>query len=219
MTDIVPFLIRCPTCGGFLKKGVNLFGDEDQGAKYWSDGKKTAPNHPESPSVSRCPHCSHFFYPEDAPEIIDERLMNDENLLRNTPWMTGLKSPDEWFEVLNDHAIIDDDREIQLRIGAWQASNDPYRLTQVTSENPAVPRDKELTENMEALLGLLMDRIAEDRLLIAELCRELGRFEEAQTHLIAPFPKGFEPAVQRVSRLASEGKGEVVELEFKHEPF
>lgn len=40
MTDIVPFLIRCPTCGGFLKKGVNLFGDDDQGAKYWSDGKK-----------------------------------------------------------------------------------------------------------------------------------------------------------------------------------
>lgn len=93
----------------------------------------------------------------------------------------------------------DDRKLLYLRTRLWWAGNDHIRR----GKNPR-PLTAAARKNLEALLELLDESEAENRLMKAEAARELGRFEEAATLLAKPFRRGLQQAAARLRALTAE---------------
>jgi len=72
------------------------------------------------------------------------------------------------------------DRELHLRIGLWQTWNQSQDKSQ---------DDPEFQQNLKGLLSLCDPDLAQDRLVMAEAYRHLGRFAEGLQVLKPPLPE------------------------------
>jgi hypothetical protein len=87
-----------------------------------------------------------------------------------------------------------------VRFRAWWACNDVYRRDK-DREFLLVP---EQSANLERLLQLLDSNDPEDSLIIAELLRELGRFDECLQQLERHFDESLLLAVKAIQQLAKD---------------
>jgi hypothetical protein len=105
-------------------------------------------------------------------------------------------------------------RELYLRILAWWRSNDKWRR----NTNNDIKRTEEEYQNMVCLFDLLGQKSPDDRLMKAEVARELGRFSEAIELLDIKFPEGYESTASLI-RAFAKGKDCSVHLVEKGELF
>jgi hypothetical protein len=92
---------------------------------------------------------------------------------------------------------------------AWWAAND--RLYRHPVEG--TPRlSEEAHESMESLFGTLSEEDEQQRLMKAELARELGRYEEAARLLSLKYSDQLQDAVQRLSELVKQRNAQVTTL-------
>lgn len=180
-------VIACPNCGALARVPTLASGNTFVG-KAWTDGKATYPMLPDPLVVSRCPSCARIFFLDDAPAVgeLDEfDLFSDDpqpasaaDLLRKqAPRLEPLGRTD-WLAALAQDVATTRIRVLYLRLQAWWASNDPFRdapLEWVAIERREAPDHA----NALALLELLEPEDTSERLLKAELLRELGCFPEA----------------------------------------
>jgi hypothetical protein len=174
-----------------LLRTCNAFG-----ATFYTDGYIKGEMYDETCWLNVCPSCGEYFWLEDAKPRTGDGVQ--------TRAAVGLLPPaegvrDEGFETaLRARPWKNRAQELYLRIRAWWWSNRPYRDQspepfQVAAQDEA---------NLMRLLQLLDEDDGHQRLMRAEIYRELGLFELAVAELGGDFDDRYGPAGRRIRELA-----------------
>ena len=206
-------IIECPKCKG-LARVITLISGNSFGAQRWTDGKMIAPMLTLSPAITKCKSCNQYFWISDANSVGNFPKNQDE--AENVPddWKNAKRVRDltksEFLEALSLGAADSKERELHLRIRIWQAGNDPYRSNYLRSVPQMPVEDK---KNLARLLELLPISQPENRIMSAEILREIGKFDEAIKMLEFPFPAGYnEGAISLIRELARDKDSLVREI-------
>ena len=150
---------------------------------------------PQSPALVRCAHCQTLLWLPEAPL---HEFATPPAMFENVKGALSPQTPTEadYLEAIETGLASDKEREIYCRVHAWHCFNDARR-----DEKNAAELD-ELSDvaatNMKALFASL-DRVRpEERLMRAEIARELGRFPEALGLLRLKFDFGEDYAATAV---------------------
>ena len=92
------------------------------------------------------------------------------------------------------------DKEIYLRMRAWWSANDVWRWL----PNPKPAFSKEQVKNLKALSALLDESEPNQRILKAEIARELGCFDECLLFLSFQFDRSYDHAVGFIKNLVEQ---------------
>ncbi|MBI4882058.1 MAG: hypothetical protein HY812_20715 [Planctomycetes bacterium] len=179
-------IVACPRCGALARHGTLASGNTF-GARLWSDGMLDAPMLPLPREVGRCTGCGKYYWLEAAREVgsVDafaDALRGARDEYSAVPWVEDVDEAG-YYRALQEGLGSNRKKERLLRMRAWWRRNDAFR-----EEGKAAPAGgAELPEacrlNLEALAGLLDGKKVDDRLLRAEVLRELGQFGAARAIL------------------------------------
>lgn len=207
-------IFGCPKCGVLACMGTYLSGNTF-GAQWWTDGKMVAPMLPEQTEITRCRSCAGFYWVSDA-QVVGEIDYDDDSKRREIPeeWRNAESvrelSGEEYLQAINEGLGKPRKRELYLRTQAWWAGNDAFRSQNGDQAGqPLPPRSPEATANLERLFKLLGTKDPNERLMKAEVARELGRFGEALGILSSKFPSDYTPVATLIKEL-SEAKDAMV---------
>ena len=190
----MPMLIirECPHCKAHVVQEGTVSGNTI-GATYWTDGKREAKMLPDHPLLVKCPVCGGLFWVDESVEVD----MGFDAAKGKQQVMAP--SGKEMLEFLSRPALPRD-KEMFLRVAAWRSANDAWR--RVPNATPAFSKDQ--VQNLKALSELLDQMEPNQRILKAEIARELGNFEQCLLLLSYQFEKGYEGAVGFIRKLAEE---------------
>ena len=190
----MPMLIirECPHCKAHVVQEDTLSGNTI-GATYWTDGKREAKMLPDHPLLVKCPVCGLLFWVDEAVEIDSgfDAAKGKQQVL----------APSE-KEVLNflEGPALPRDKELYVRVWAWRSANDAWRW--VPNATPAFSEAQ--VKNIKALSDMLDETEPNQRILMAEIARELGNFDECLRLLSHPFDEPYGHAVGFIKKLAEE---------------
>jgi hypothetical protein len=168
------YVYKCPNCGNLLKNG-SLTSGNTFGAKIFSDGKRIAPMLPEFPNLTKCKKCNTIFWLHKLKEI-GVYEWGDE---KNSKWQNADKAEflgiDDYFNALNKGMATNKEVELFIRQHIWWAYNDKIRQgLKLFIDNADEER---WVDNLEKLKILLDQSDINQRIMIAEINRNLGDFE------------------------------------------
>jgi hypothetical protein len=177
-------IIACPACGA-LAKVFSLMSGNTFGASIWTDGKMEAPMLPRPPAITRCPSCDTIYWVADAKEVGKYATWETKKVQVDPAWENAPKirelTENEYYEALDSGLATTAEREKQLRVFTWWRSNDRYRKDAALYDYSPDARCK---QNMSRLFDLLQPDNVNERIMKAELARELGNFEDS-TNLLS----------------------------------
>ena len=190
----MPALIvrECPHCKAHVVQEETVSGNTI-GATYWTDGKREAKMLPDHPWLAKCPACSGLFWVDESVEVdtgFDAAKGKQQVLAPSEKELLGFLSG----------PALPRDKELYARIRAWRSANDAWRWN--PNATPAFSKDQE--QNLKALSDMLDEREPNQRILKAEIARELANFDECLLLLTYQFDKGYERAVGFIKKLAEE---------------
>ncbi|MHB0986882.1 MAG: hypothetical protein ACYC05_15000 [Sulfuricella sp.] len=238
-----PFVLKCPKCGNHVLRR-RLASFNDFGAMGWSDGCTSIWVLNAISQLGKCPWCKSLFWLDDADAVgvlpreplpvswamrLILRLTGDKygQLERERKWQetpeewksakdVDYPSLDDWWAALENTNTLTPAREMLVRRQLWWQGNDHLRLNRDGKPCSSEPElnDRQIRDNLEALYGLCVAAEKPDRIEIAEILRELGRFDEAlallesievdddnnKASLIAAFARQKDPVVREVWR-------------------
>lgn len=200
---------ECPSCDGLLTERTLLSGNTI-GARYWTDGKMEAPMFPANPDLVRCAHCQNLLW---LPEASEHEFATPPRMFQNVEGALDPIAPtaSDYLEAIHSELAPNKEREIYCRVHAWHAHNDGRR-----NEKNA-PEMNELSDvaasNMKALFAMLERNQPDQRLLRAELARELGRFPEALQLINFDFGEDYAATAACIRELAQQNKAGVAIVE------
>jgi hypothetical protein len=201
--------VKCPACGTKARYRTLLSGNTF-GAIYWTDGKREAPMLDVPPPFVRCKSCSKFYWLRD---VINGERTETASTNSNADYIVGATEGD-MYAALNAGQIEKGEDEKQLRILAWWLSNDPYRRTgqtsPITNEALAAYRVK----NLQSLLQLL-NTSDNEKLMKAEILRELGLFKAARLQLDTVSDSRYSKVVEQFRALCDAGDRQVRQLNLR----
>ena len=168
------YVYKCPNCGNLLTNG-SLMSGNTFGAKHYSDGKRIAPMLPEFPNLTKCKKCNTIFWLHKLKEIGAYEwgdVNNSEWQNADTAEFLGIE---DYFIALNNGIAADKEAELFIRRHIWWAYNDRIRKGQ----EPFYDKNDEIrwTENLNQLKVLLNQSDINQRIMLAEINRNLGDFE------------------------------------------
>ena len=177
-------VVACPHCGG-LEKHQTLASGNTFGAVIWTDGKRFAPMLPVPPDVARCHGCRQFYWLAEAAEIGLVSGGPGEGEDSNPEWIHApeVREPStrEYHAAIAAGLAKDVDGEKRLRILAWWRGNDAARRKRHDSGGVVGTAPPALRKaNLERLAALLSGPSDDERIMRAEVLRELGRFADAE---------------------------------------
>jgi endogenous inhibitor of DNA gyrase (YacG/DUF329 family) len=183
---------ECPHCKANVVQEDTLSGNTI-GAKYYTDGKREAKMLPDHPALVKCPACSRLFWVEEAEEVDSgfDAAKGKQKVMA--------PSGQELLAYLSG-ATLPKDKEAYLRIHVWWAANDAWRW--VPNSKPAF--SKEQVKNLDALAALLDESEPGERILKAEVARELGRFDECLRLLSYQFGEDYDFVLSFIKSLAQD---------------
>jgi hypothetical protein len=187
-----PFYVyTCPNCGNLLSKG-SLMSGNTFGARIFSDGKRIAPMLPEYPNLTKCKKCDRIFWLSKLKEIgtfcwddfpcwLDGSGGNPKTLTwRNADSATFLNI-DDYQKAIEMGLIENVAEEIMIRQNIWWAYNDRIRDGQNIFTNDE--DEERWKDNINLLMNLLDQSDINQRIMVADIYRNLGDFESC-IHLI-----------------------------------
>ena len=205
-------IVACPHCSGLAKYKTLLSGN-NFGARIWTDGKQVAPMLPAPPPVVQCRHCARFYWLADAKDV--GTISTGGSV--DSSWLVAKEvqepTEEEFYKAIDNGLAADSGQEKELRILAWQRRNDPFRQSTKQTEDASTITPM-FNRNLQALARLLDNENEDDRLLKAELLRELGEFEPAKQVLSGVSSDRFATIVRQLRLLCDAGDAGVAELQF-----
>lgn len=174
------------------------------GAKFWTDGKMEAPMLPEIPRITKCEKCSSVFWVKDSEKVgevspLAEATEDSEvtSEWKNAPRVSKLEKAD-LVEALKTGIAKNSEEEKFLRVRLWWVVNDELRkeLQDISALDKVVFR-----ENLERLIALLDEEVAEERIMKAEAYRETGAFDQVPP-LLKELPEKFQRAAEKIKVLS-----------------
>ena len=199
-------ILQCSACTGHVKRHLLASGN-NLGARYWTDGWQDAPMMPEQPALVKCPHCRALVWIDDLEELAElDRFMDSDPEYPGAMEYTELAAND-YLQYANEHADLPENRQLYVRMYAWWRSNDARR----DAEKPAAPTDEE-RNNMIKLAALLNLDDDNDRIMRAEIMRQLGEFTAAKEILKGSFSEEMQRAVEIIRNLTEKQVSPVAEM-------
>ena len=200
---------ECPSCDKLLIERTLLSGNTI-GARYWTDGKMDAPMLPQYPALVRCAHCQSLLW---LPEAAEHQFATPPKMFETVAGALDPIPPTErdYLEDIETGLAPDKEREIYCRIHAWHCFNDARRDQKNSAEMSEL--SAVAASNMKALFAMLDRMKPEQRMLRAELARELGRFPEALALLNFDFGADYTATATRIRELAGQNKAGVAQVE------
>ena len=190
-----PIIKRCEVCAGLLEEQT-IASCNTIGARNWTDGKPDAPMMPDIPWQVKCPHCRAMLWLDELQEV----------RIRKRWWGTKTYNIERYHRpVLSDYFKslaqdnLGDEKIRYLRMRAWWAGNDKRRdseqMSRLSTQEEA---------NLQALEAFMDLSDVEDRIMAAEIKRELGQFNAALDLLMDVPNKAQSQVVARITELARE---------------
>jgi len=168
------YLYKCPVCGNKVQKGSLLSGNTF-GAKLYSDAKRVAPMLPVFPLISRCKNCDTIFWLDETSEDGTYEGHWQEYSDSAEPEYADFLSIHEYRTAIEQGLARNNTEQIYLRQNLWWLYNDRARENK---EMFAVDGDESLyAENCKQLLSLLDPNNLNQKIMSAELNRNIGKFE------------------------------------------
>jgi hypothetical protein len=183
---------ECPHCKAHVVQEETVSGNTT-GAKLYTDGKLEAKMLPNHPWLVKCPVCSGLFWVDETVEVdtgFDAAKGKKQLLAPSEKDLLGFLSGPG----------LPKDKEIYLRMRAWRSAKDAWRWN--PNATPAFSKDQE--QNLKALSKMLDEKKPNQRILKAEIARELGEFDECLNLLSYQFEEGYEYAANFIRKLADE---------------
>lgn len=208
-------ILKCPHCGALAKLIANIVEQTDD--SVWTDGKLEH----QCPSLTRCKSCKHFYWISEADEVgvfigyladinPDQfpKEWNDAQVieeLNEKDLLDAVKDPDV---IKGTNGLVrkiksfifkkaDNVYELNLRVLAWWAGNDQVRGKRAEK----FERTPQARNNLKKLFALLDSNDPNQRLMKAEVARELGKFKESLRLLDCKYPGSHETAKKILKRL------------------
>jgi hypothetical protein len=201
-------ILGCSSCKGHITH-MPLASGNTFGARYWTDGWRDAPMLPAEPWLVECPHCKACVwlgelhklgecepYGEPGPEFTEAR-----------GYIT--LSEGDYLSFLDASEGLPAKKERYLRMESWWRGNDLHR-----NNAGGEPISASSRENLRALLGFMSPQAENDRVMTAEIYRQLGNFEAATKTLEGSFSEGMKIAVDQILDLTNKQDCIVAELKF-----
>ena len=207
-------IVACPHCGA-LAHYRTLVSGNTFGAVAWTDGRQYAQMMVEPPAVVKCHACAKCYWLTDATEIgvVARDFRAKEPVPEAWSKAPEVKEPsaDEYLDAIEAGLAKDRAQEKSLRLLAWWRGNDPYREWRFAAEaTPASPDG--FRQNLRRFADLLSDDTDNDRVMKAEVLRELGQFKAAQAALGEVASRDFDWFVERIRTLCKAGNAKVAKL-------
>ena len=120
----------------------------------------------------------------------------------------------EYLEAISNGMAKNKDQELYLRTYAWWTINDLIRYRAIVDqvENEQSIFSPEAIQNLKNLYSKFDAEKQQERLLKAEIARELGQFEEASSLLLIDFSDHFRKAASLIYMLAEKQDSLVREI-------
>ena len=193
MTTYYPERMCCPRCEhafSYMAVGsYNTFG-----ATFYTDGYIEGPMYDDQGRLFRCPQCRSLGWHD---ELVCEEEADEDELASVFEPDVGPVALEHYPALLDEAPWRGPDEEKYVRIAAFWAANLPRRGNPGTS----APFTDSEERNLLALLERLGDS-SQDRLMRAEILREMGRFEECLEVLMGLEDAELEGLVKLIRELA-----------------
>lgn len=164
---------ECNHCGGSITLRPLLEANA-RSATLWSDGYVDSPMVPQQPLLVKCGHCElGVWLPELKPSVFESTEQSMEYLTLGE---------DELWALLEEYGKQPSEHQLYIRLKLWQLANHKYRREKTI---PVEWNSRERS-NMKDLLLILDMNAVQERLLAAELLRQLGEFDSAEEPLKQP---------------------------------
>lgn len=187
--------MKAPGCRKPVKFESILSGNT-YGTKVWTDGKREAPMLPDFPLLRISRTQGVMFWTEECEEIgrIGTGLSSGSREKWSWKSLDYAEEPstDDYFAALESGIATTPEqvRYVRRRI-CWQG-NDPIRRGESRDVS------ERYLANLRELSGLLSEEDENDRLMKAEICRELQLFDEALNLLREDFSEKVRRAAYRI---------------------
>lgn len=220
---------KCPKCGAYLYTH-SLISGNTFGARFFSDGKMAAPMLPEFPNLTKCRKCETIVMLSRLDEVVEDgsqkglfgkylrlfprtKIKNKETeQVRELKEYQDINSPfigryecmhlgiGDLYKALD---VFPND-ELYIRLKIWREYNGLFRHRFFDSGNISHPilDSQDYKDNCCRLLNLLNKEDDDERLIMAELNRNLGNFTEC-LDLIQKLQRRKEP-IKRILTLECE---------------
>jgi len=151
----------------------------------------------------------------DAQKLGELSLEDDRESASPPEWYEAefVQEPDEggYYLAIERGLARTHEEERKARILAWWKSNEPWRHN--TNATPSWSDVSGRQANLECLLALLDENGDSDRIMKAEILRELGRFDEALAKLSTVRQDDHVLVSQKIERFCKEGNTFVKRIE------
>jgi len=201
-------IIACPHCS-VLAKYMTLVSGNTFGAKVWTDGKHIAPMLPRPPAVVECHSCGECFWLADARKVGSLEPYGSGGGDVDPAWAAApyvLEPTEEaYHRALRKGLAVSPEQQRTLRILAWWRGNDAVRDTPNPEDAGVACGSEARRENLEALARLLDEGNENDRVMKAEVFRELGDFESALRLLGRVTAPDYAAVVRQLRSMCEDG--------------
>jgi hypothetical protein len=198
---------KCSACSALIEKHTIASGNTF-GAIFWTDGKMDAPMLPDNPKLVKCPHCRSLVWIEKLETVDEAEPFDTMTASAEEPLLLDL---DDYFSFIDSNKLLKPDTEKDVRLRAWWRGNDERRRGQHSSFSEME------TQNLTALKKLLDESDDIERLILAEISRELGHFSQALELLGSLSDERLIPAVTVIKTLAEQGDSVVTQIDTNEE--
>jgi hypothetical protein len=205
MTPGHNLILRLPSSAKLVKIQTIASGNTC-GARCWSDGKSEYPMLPEHLWLRVHPENRELFWEDECEKVDREAPWEDSKKYPKVPFAVepGL---DDYRRALDPGFSVDEKKKHYILTHFWWSANDPMRHKQKGAKLPGDFSDK-LTE----LRGMLDLKAPEERLIAAEIARELGDFDRAINLLEFPLPRNLSYYVRKIKEWSGEKDASVREM-------
>ncbi len=199
---------KCSECSGSIEEHTIASGNTF-GATFWTDGKRDAPMLPDQPWLVICPHCQALIWIDEQAELGEVEPFSDSGIYKGAK-SYSVPELQDYFSALKI-SNLSKNKERYLRLRAWWSGNDERRGSGIKQN---LSDDEK--ENLQALDKMLDTPDDNDRLMKAEIKRELSQFEEAEAILRESFDSEFSQAVSIISELVQRREPFVAEIYYEN---
>jgi len=168
------YVYKCPNCGNLLTKG-SLMSGNTFGAKIFSDGKRIAPMLPEFPNLTKCKKCDTIFWLSKLKEIGTYEWGDNENSQWQKADNAEFLEIEDYYNAIIKGVAENKGEELIIRQRIWWAYNDKIREGQEIFNDES--DELRWIENVQKLKTLLDQSDINQKIMIAEINRNLGDFE------------------------------------------
>lgn len=196
------FIVECPTCSQKYRYVRRDYNTASVG-KLWSDGYRETDLLPGIPLMTCCDECLDIFRISPSDELLTSGIQGFESDYRATGMVNDDEIPvvrrltaEEYAEVLAKRKYKNQEEERYLRMHLWWSINHYVRDGDKIDISQYLKTI--LEENLETLIYKTPPDNPENLLILAELHREMGQFNEALQYLDKVNDENYENIVSKM---------------------